>query len=198
MVLDAGCAPPDPRIGTLVLRLHALSGSEGYYARREMAAAAKDRDELVLRLVARDAAVARCAPEGPALAERRRVSTLLIGALLDGKDPLDWQQEVVVYDLRLQPIWLPFGHRVCSGHGFEGAAECFAFGFPAVIADVVTFPLGTWIWAAKDQRDRVGLGSHAPSLEVQRATPHIVALRRQTWAAHAGRPSEPRPASSAQ
>jgi hypothetical protein len=186
LLLDSGCAPPDPRIPVLMARISALTGHEGYYAPREMERAARDRDELVGRVLARERIIDGCMPPGPRRDERAEILLSLAWALADGRDPADALTPVSARDVRVVPRAFPFIDRGCSGHGFEGAALCLVLVMPAFLADVVTLPAGTWFWAARDEHPVVRLAALPPSaataqelvLETKRRRP---ATAEGTW-----------------
>lgn len=167
LALDSACAPPDPRIEAIALRLHSIRGRGGYYALRTMAELAVERDEMVSRILAQNRAIEACLPEGPERRAHVDASLQLIDVALRGDDPFEWDRSIVAYDLRLHPRAMPLLHRGCNGHGFEGSLLCLVLIFPAGLADVLSFPLGTWIWAAEDDSVPVDLTRFPPGEKVQ-------------------------------
>lgn len=178
LALDGACAPPDPRIEALAQRIHAVNGREGYYALREMAEVARDRDRMVLLILARNQAIAACMPDDEKRAAHLEASLRLVDAALDGRDPLRWESPVIAVDHRLHPRAMPLASRSCGGHGLEGGLECLFVGVPAGIVDIVSFPLGTWIWAAADDRRDVRLWSFPPGPAVLAEAAQVPALKR--------------------
>lgn len=158
----APCAPEDGRIPEMAAELSAMQGREGYYARAELAAAARLRDALLERVLARHRAVERCTPRA-SQPDNTRAMPGLMACLLDGLDPLDCSRPLYVVDLRRPPCAMPLATRACDGTGFEGAAACLAFVGVASLLDVVTLPLGTWFWAGPDVRERIELVSFPPA-----------------------------------
>jgi hypothetical protein len=178
VVLDKGCARADPVIEARASGLHALAGSEGWYARREMAEAAKERDELVMRLIAREAAVDRCELRWEG-SQRKLVWGLLITALVTGHDPAHWEYEITAIDKHLRPTWMPLSRRACAGDKLEDAGLCISMGPFAVLADVVTLPIGGWFWTPKPVTTSVSLAEFPPAPSVMAAAERALALGRQ-------------------
>ncbi len=175
---DSACAPPDPQIDQTARRLHAITRNfQGYYVKRTMAELAVERDEMLRRLLTQIRTIEGCMPEGPPRRARIEGMLTLAGVVMNGHDPYEPGVAVHAYDRKLHPRPMPFAQRACSGHGFEGSALCLVAGFPGAIADIVTFPLGTWIWAAEDDSSYVGLAEFPPAVALRAEVARARALQ---------------------
>jgi len=114
------CPPVDPQIDRLGARIEMHNDREGFYARAELAGIARDRDDLLRRLLVRHRRMRVCMPVGLAreaalAASRQRMMTLLLG-LHPGWDGYP----IRMTDVRRPPHIFPFFTRTCvNAHGLE-------------------------------------------------------------------------------
>jgi len=158
------CPPVDPEVDRLSARIEMHNDREGFYARAELAGIARDRDELLRRLLVHHGQIAACTPIGPAREEalassRQRMMTLLLG-LHPG-----WEGHPIrMTDVSRPPHIFPFFTRACvDAHGLENGMACYFIYSPYLLTfDLVTLPIGSWFWAAPDRKEDLSLPDAFP------------------------------------